>query len=159
LAAPVATDQRQPGEANQAEPHGRAAAVLAKCSYSFGGKFVWGTGAGNGPWFIGDFEGGVWAGGSGIATTQNGNNPSVTWDYAFGLVKTDTANGTPQCARGVGDVQSGGLTTAYDGKAPAPWNLQGGIVLGGDNSNSSYGTFLKAPLRPAGHRMPPTWPS
>jgi hypothetical protein len=115
---------------------------------SFGLKFVWGTGAGNGPWFMGDFEGGVWAGGSGAATVQNPSNPSVTWDYGFGILKTDTANGTPQYAIRVGNAQSGGLTTAYDGKAPAPWNLQGGIVLGigGDNSNTSYGTFFEGAI-------------
>jgi non-reducing end alpha-L-arabinofuranosidase len=115
---------------------------------SFGLKFVWGTGAGNGPWFMGDFEGGVWAGGSGVAATQNPNNPSVTWDYGFGIVKTDTANGTPQYAIRVGNAQSGGLTTAYDGKAPAVWNLQGGVVLGigGDNSNTSYGTFFEGAI-------------
>jgi hypothetical protein len=115
---------------------------------SFGGKFVWGTGAGSGPWFMGDFEGGVWAGGSGDAATQNTNNPSVTWDYGFGIVKTDTANGTPQYAIRVGDAQSGGLTTAYDGKAPGAWNLQGGVVLGigGDNSNTSYGTFFEGAI-------------
>ncbi|MBN1612573.1 MAG: hypothetical protein JW940_38440 [Polyangiaceae bacterium] len=115
---------------------------------SFGLKFVWGTGAGDGPWFMGDFEGGVWAGGSGDAATQNPNNPSVTWDYGFGIVKTDTAAGTPQYAIRVGNAQSGGLTTAYDGKAPASWNLQGGIVLGigGDNSNTSYGTFFEGAI-------------
>ena len=30
----------------------------------FFGTGFWGKGAGNGPWFMGDFEGGVWAGGS-----------------------------------------------------------------------------------------------
>jgi hypothetical protein len=115
---------------------------------SFGLKFVWGTGAGNGPWFMGDFEQGVWAGGSGAAATQNPNNPSVTWDYGFGIVKSDTANGTPQYAIRVGNAQSGGLTTAYDGKAPGTWNLEGAVLLGigGDNSNTSYGTFFEGAI-------------
>jgi len=115
---------------------------------SFAQKFVWGTGAGNGPWFMGDFEGGVWAGGSGEATYSNPNNPSITWDYAFGLVKTNTANSVPQYAIRVGNSQTGGLTTAYDGAAPKMWNLQGGIVLGigGDNSNTSYGTFFEGAI-------------
>jgi serine/threonine-protein kinase len=38
---------------------------------------------------MGDFEGGVWAGGSGDSTVPNPNNPSVTWDYGFGIVKTE----------------------------------------------------------------------
>ena len=115
---------------------------------SFGMKFVWGTGAGNGPWFLGDFEQGVWAGGSGAAATQNPNNPSVTWDYGFGVVKSDTANGTPHYAIRVGNAQSGGLTTAYDGKAPGNWDLEGAVLLGtgGDNSNTSYGTFFEGAI-------------
>ncbi|HVY40992.1 MAG TPA: arabinofuranosidase catalytic domain-containing protein, partial [Polyangia bacterium] len=37
---------------------------------------------------------------------------------------------------------------AYDGKAPKAWNLQGAIVLGvgGDNSNTSYGTFFEGAI-------------
>ena len=31
----------------------------------FFGTGFWGKGAGSGPWFLGDFENGVWAGGSG----------------------------------------------------------------------------------------------
>jgi hypothetical protein len=115
---------------------------------SFGAKFIWGTGAGSGPWFMMDAEGGVWTGGSGDSATQNPNNPSVTWDYAFGLVKTSTTGGTPQYAIRVGNGQSGALTTAYDGNAPKPWNVQGAIVLGvgGDNSNTSYGTFFEGAI-------------
>jgi non-reducing end alpha-L-arabinofuranosidase len=115
---------------------------------SFGAKFIWGTGAGSGPWFMMDAEGGVWTGGSGDSATQNPNDPSVTWDYAFGLVKTSTMGGTPQYALRVGNGQSGALTTAYDGTAPKPWNLQGAIVLGigGDNSNTSYGTFFEGAI-------------
>ena len=115
---------------------------------SFGNKFVWGTGAGTGPWFMGDFENGVWTGGSGPSTANNPNDPTVTADYAFGLVKTDTVNNTPQWAMRVGDAQSGGLTTAYDGRAPAAWNLQGAVLLGtgGDNSNTSYGTFFEGAI-------------
>ncbi len=118
---------------------------------SFGNKFVWGTGAGggNGPWFMMDPEGGVWTTGSGASTANNPNDPVVTWDYAFGLVKTSTVNNTPQWAMRVGDAQSGGLTTAYDGQAPGNgWNLQGAVLLGtgGDNSNSSYGTFFEGAI-------------
>jgi len=84
-----------------------------------------------------------------MSTTQNTSNPSVTWDYAFGLVKTDTSASGPQYAIRVGNSQTGGLTTAYDGKAPpAVWNLQGAVVLGigGDNSNTSYGTFYEGAI-------------
>ena len=37
----------------------------------FFGTAFWGKGAGSGPWFMGDFEGGVWAGGSGERRTGN----------------------------------------------------------------------------------------
>lgn len=64
------------------------------------------------------------------------------------MVKTNTVNSVPQYAIRVGDAQTGGLTTAYDGAAPKIWNLQGGIVLGigGDNSNTSYGTFFEGAI-------------
>ena len=107
------------------------------------GSSYMGTGAGSGPWFMGDFEG-VWAGGSGDSTVNNPNNPSMNVDYAFGILKT-TSSGY---AIRVGDAQSGSLTTAYDGQAPAPWQFKGGIILGigEDNSNSSLGTFFEGAL-------------
>ena len=72
----------------------------------------------------------------------------MTWDYGFGVVKSDTANGTPHYAIRVGNAQSGGLTTAYDGKAPGNWDLEGAVLLGtgGDNSNTSYGTFFEGAI-------------
>jgi hypothetical protein len=116
----------------------------------FGAKFVWQVGAGAGPWFMADFEGGTWTGGSASPPggAMNPNDPTVTSDYAFGLVKTNTVNGTPQWAMRVGDAQSGGLTTAYDGKAPHAWQMGGAVLLGtgGDNSNSSYGTFFEGAI-------------
>jgi hypothetical protein len=115
----------------------------------FFGKSFWMTGAGNGPWFMADFEGGVWTGGSAkTAAGQNSTDPAVTSPYAFGVVKTNTNGNTPQWAMRVGNAQSGGVTTAYDGQAPATWNLQGAVVLGtgGDNSNGSYGTFFEGAI-------------
>jgi hypothetical protein len=109
------------------------------------GTGYWGRGAGNGPWFMGDFEAGVWAGGSGASQTTNNSLPSSNVDFAFGILKTSTTNNTPQYAIRVGNAQSGALTTAYDGQAPAAWQGRGGIILGigGDNSNSSLGTFFE----------------
>jgi len=109
------------------------------------GTGYWGKGMGNGPWFLGDFEAGVWATGSGPSNAVNNNLPSSTMDYAFGILKTSTNGNTPQYAIRVGNAQSGNLTTAYDGQAPATWQGKGGIILGigGDNSNSSFGTFFE----------------
>jgi hypothetical protein len=111
------------------------------------GTGFWGTGQGAGPWFMGDFEAGVWATGFGASTANNPNLPASTVDYAFGILKTSTTT-TPQYAIRVGNAQTGGLTTAYDGQAPGSWQGKGGIILGigGDNSNSSLGTFFEGAI-------------
>jgi len=109
----------------------------------FFGTGFWGKGAGGdtGPWFMGDFEGGVWSGGSGSSMTTNMNNPRLNMDFAFGILKTSSG----QYALRMGNGVSGALTTAYDGASPKPWSNGGGIVLGtgGDNSNHSFGTFYE----------------
>jgi len=114
------------------------------------GRAYWGRGAGNGPWFMGDFEAGVWAGGvngninGSQAYDTNPNNPSMTMNFAFGLLKTRPNN----YALRMGDAQQGNLTTAYDGMTPTVmnrWQMAGGITLGigGDNSNHGSGTFFE----------------
>ncbi len=120
------------------------------------GRGYWGRGAGNGPWFMGDFEAGVWAGGTagrfanqntgdpGEPWPVNQSNPTMTMSYAFGILKTSPNN----YALRMGDAQQGNLTTAWDGATPtvmARWVLDGGIVLGigGDNSNHGSGTFFE----------------
>ncbi len=121
----------------------------------FLGTAYWGRGAGNGPWFMGDFEAGVWAGGirgridGSEPYDVNPSNPSMTMAYAFGILKSRPNN----YALRMGDVQQGALTTAYDGPTPTAmngsWKMEGGIVLGigGDNSNSSAGgTFFEGAI-------------
>jgi hypothetical protein len=116
-----------------------------------------GKGAGNGPWFIGDFEFGVWACGS-QSTSQGCTNPDLpsmnTSEFAFGILKTNTLNGAGQYCIRVADPKDSVLKTAYDGKAPQNWKLGGAIILGigGDNSNWSFGTFFEGVItagRPA----------
>ncbi len=138
---------------NGSGPTGAMAALNLGTSY-------WGTGAGSSPWFEGDFEAGVWAGGSSCGTPGSGQltcsgrqpnpqNPSMkTIPYAFGILKTGTTNGSPTWVLKVGDARTGTLTTAYDGAAPAKWQLQGAVLLGtgGDNSNSSWGTFYEGAI-------------
>lgn len=130
----------------------------------FFGTAYWGKGAGNGPWFMNDMEAGVWAGGyreedpgwgaldmsAGKTRLPNPLCPSMTMDYAFGISKTSTANNLPQYALRMANAVRGGtpvtnLVTAYDGRGPATWKMEGSILLGigGDNSNSSYGTFFE----------------
>jgi non-reducing end alpha-L-arabinofuranosidase len=93
-------------------------------------------------------------GGGAIVIETNQNLPSSNMEFALGILKTSTDGATPQYAIRVGDATAGALTTAYDGPAPARWQMGGGIVLGigGDNSNSSLGTFFEGAItigRPA----------
>jgi hypothetical protein len=130
----------------------------------FFGTAYWGKGDGNGPWFMNDMEAGVWAGGfteddpgwgalemtAGKTRKPNTLCPSMTMDYAFGISKANTVNNVPQYALRMANAQRGGtlvpqMVTAYDGRAPTTWKMEGGILLGigGDNSNSSYGTWFE----------------
>jgi hypothetical protein len=110
----------------------------------FFGTGFWGKGSGSGPWFMGDFEGGVWAGGSGASTATNSSNPSMKYPFAFGILKTSPK----KYAIKAGNVASGDLATAYDGTSPKSWDKGGQVMLGigGDNSNSSEGTFYEGAL-------------
>ena len=120
----------------------------------FFGTAFWGRGAGNGPWFMADFEAGVWAGGSnpsdpgwGSLDTNappNQNNPSLGVPFALGFLKTDS-----DYALRMADLQTANeLTTAYEGPLPKAMDNQGAVVIGvgGDNSNNSWGTFYEGAI-------------
>jgi hypothetical protein len=117
----------------------------------FFGQAYWGRGAGNGPWFMADFEAGVWAGGSNPGEPGwgalndpapiNANNPSLRVRFALGFLKTAT-----NYALRMADLQTAtDLTTAYEGPLPKAMNNEGAVVIGvgGDNSNNSFGTFFE----------------
>jgi len=113
----------------------------------FFGTGFWGKGAGNGPWMMGDFEGGVWAGGSDASATA-GNphsaNPSLMVPFALGILHTPVG----KYALRMANIDTAtDLATAWDGAIPSgkQWGNAGGIVLGlgGDNSNNSFGTFYE----------------
>lgn len=110
----------------------------------FFGTGYWGKGAGSGPWFMGDFEGGVWGGGSGASNVTTSTNPSMKVEFAFGILNTSSG----KYAIKAGNVQSGDLITAWDGASPKRWDNGGNVLLGigGDNSNSSFGTFYEGAL-------------
>jgi hypothetical protein len=116
----------------------------------FFGTGFWGKGAGNGPWFGGDFEGGVWMGGSATndpgtpGASANSNNPTLKVAFALGILHTPVG----KYALRMADISTASdLTTGYDGNIPSgkTWGNSGGIVLGvgGDNSNNSEGTFFE----------------
>jgi hypothetical protein len=124
---------------------------------SFGGK-----GAGTGPWFLADFESGLWAGGSrdgdpgspneglwiGVDPIPRGNqkNPSLKVSFALGFLKASSSS----YAIRVADLSTASeLVTAYDGQLPQiKLDHQGGIVLGVDasNANNSWGTFYEGAI-------------
>ena len=131
-----------------AETNNRAGATgLMNCIY-FGNESAWGTGAGSGPWIMGDFEAGIWSGGSGTFQKGYANDPSITWNYVTGVLKEQTTGGTPQYELRCGNADSGGLRTIYNGTFVTTWKLQGAIILGigGDNSKGSAGTWYEGAL-------------
>ena len=116
-------------------------------SLFFGSMSYWGTGTGNGPWLMGDFEGGLFPGGT-TASKNYANNPTITFDYLTGILKTSSTP-SPNYALRYGNAQSGPLKTIYNGAAPTTWKLEGSIILGigGDNSNGAgIGNFYEGAL-------------
>jgi hypothetical protein len=124
----------------------------------FFGKGFWGQGAGSYPWFMADFEAGVWSGGSkkgdpgwGAIETNytyvpNTSDPSMMGvSFALGVLKTQPSK---YAIRAANSATATDLATAYEGALPKPMDNQGGIVLGvgGDNSNNSAGTFYEGAI-------------
>ena len=98
---------------------------------------------GSGPWVQADLENGLFAGGNGSNTANDGNSSA----FVTALVKT---NGTSTYAIKGGNSQSGSLSTWYNGALPTtsgytPLHQEGAILLGtgGDDSNSSVGSFFE----------------
>ncbi len=120
-----------------------------ECLY-FGNTNYWATGAGAGPWVMADLEGGLWPGGSGASSKGSvySANPTLNYNYVTGFLKGEQLNSTPTYELRDGSAQSGALTTIYDGNAPSTWKLTGSFILGigGDNSNSSVGTFYEGAM-------------
>ena len=110
----------------------------------FGTCTIWGKGAADGPWVMGDLENGLWAGN----VSPYDNNMPVNYSYITGLVKGDAA-GTNHWTIKEGNAQSGPLTTPFDGQRPSsrynPMRKEGAIGLGtgGDNSNGAQGNWFE----------------
>jgi hypothetical protein len=120
----------------------------------FYGSGVGATGAGDGPWFLGDLFGEHWAGSTRASAgpPPNLNNPSLKVKFALGLLKTTpSASATPMTdwALTMADVTTAGtLTTAYQGVMPTFIIHAGSVILGidGYNSNYSWGTFYEGAI-------------
>jgi non-reducing end alpha-L-arabinofuranosidase len=98
---------------------------------------------GSGPWVEADMENGLFTGGNGPNTANDGNSS----DFVTALLKND---GQTTYALKGGNAQSGNLSTWWEGALPdiggyTPMHQEGAIVLGtgGDNSNWSVGSFFE----------------
>jgi hypothetical protein len=110
----------------------------------FGTCVIWGRGADNGPWVMGDLENGLWAGN----ISPYLGSPSLNWPYVTGMVKGD-APGKNHWTIKEGNATSGPLTMPFDGARPSarynPMRKEGAIGLGtgGDNSNAATGNWFE----------------
>lgn len=110
----------------------------------YGSCTIWGKGADKGPWIMGDLENGLWAGN----VSPYLKSPPVTFNYVTGMVKGGPA-GADKWTIKVGNAQSGGLSTYFDGNRPneryKPMRKQGAVGLGtgGDNSNAGIGNWFE----------------
>jgi hypothetical protein len=98
---------------------------------------------GSGPRVQADLENGLFAGGNGANTANDGNSST----FVTALLKS---NDTTTYEIKGGNAQSGSLSTWYSGDLPdlggyTPMHLEGAIVLGtgGDDSNGSDGSFFE----------------
>ncbi|HVY29553.1 MAG TPA: arabinofuranosidase catalytic domain-containing protein [Polyangiaceae bacterium] len=110
----------------------------------FGKCVIWGKGAGDGPWVMGDLENGLWAGDS----SPYMMNTPLGFKYVTAMVKGDVAGSNHWTIKS-GNAQMGTLVTPFDGHRPGskynPMRKEGGIGLGtgGDNSNGAQGNFFE----------------
>ncbi len=122
----------------------------------FGNAAAWYHGSEPGPWIMTDQENNL----VGCVNESPDDKycadlPTITWRFV-----TATADGEPGHWRALGgDAQGGDLQLMYDGprvkndrNSYDPMRKQGAILLGngGDNSNSSQGTFYEGAMTAAG---------
>jgi hypothetical protein len=118
----------------------------------FGDAGPWFHGTKTGPWIMTDQEnnlvGCVNPDGSKLCTTL----PNITWRFVTAMAKGEPHHWTSMG----GDAQQGALSVMFSGprvnSTYDPMRKQGAILLGngGDNSNSSQGTFYEGAMTAAG---------
>jgi len=121
----------------------------------YGNSTGWYHGPGAGPWVMTDQENNLVGCVNANANDKGCNLPIISWRFV-----TAMADGEPHHWRSMGgDAQKGELQTMYDGgritndrNSYDPMRKQGAILLGngGDNSNSSQGTFYEGAMTAAG---------
>src|SRR3984957_19912845 len=107
----------------------------------FGTETTWGRGSGSGPWIMADMENGLF---SGASTGLNSADPTTSFRFTTAMIE----GGNNQWEILGGNADSGSLSTDFNGVRPSGYNpmkKQGAIILGigGDNSDSSAGTFYE----------------
>ena len=117
----------------------------------FGNATPWFSGSGHGPWIMTDQENNLVGCVNTDGTKGCPNLPSIDWRFV-----TAVAKGEPHhWASMGGDAQKGELRVMFDGPRVNatydPMRKQGAILLGngGDNSNSSQGTFYEGAMTAA----------
>ena len=118
----------------------------------FGNATPWYSGSGHGPWIMTDQENNLVGCVNKDGSKGCPNLPSITWRFVTAMAK-----GEPHHWISLGgDAQHGELSVMFDGprvnSTYEPMRKQGAILLGngGDNSNSSQGTFYEGAMTAAG---------
>ncbi len=117
----------------------------------FGNATPWFSGSGSGPWIMTDQENNLVGCVNLDGSKGCPNLPSITWRFVTAIAK-----GKPHRWTSLGgDAQKGVLSVMFDGARVNatydPMRKQGAILLGngGDNSNSSQGTFYEGAMTAA----------
>jgi non-reducing end alpha-L-arabinofuranosidase len=119
----------------------------------YGNATPWFHGIAPGPWIMTDQENNL----VGCIVKPGGvkgcpNLPTITWRFVTAMAKGEPHHWTSMG----GDAQQGALSVMFDGprvdSTYDPMRKQGAILLGngGDNSNSSQGTFYEGAMTAAG---------
>ena len=117
----------------------------------YGNAAPWCSGSGKGPWIMTDQENNLVGCVNRDGSKGCANLPSITWRFVTAMAK-----GEPHRWISMGgDAQHGALSVMFDGprvnSTYDPMRKQGAILLGngGDNSNSSQGTFYEGAMTAA----------
>ena len=118
----------------------------------FGDAATWYHGNPRGPWIMTDQENNLVGCVNPDGSKLCANLPNITWRFVTAMAKGEPHHWTSMG----GDAQRGALSVMFDGprvnSTYDPMRKQGAILLGngGDNSNSSQGTFYEGAMTAAG---------
>ncbi|HZP06947.1 MAG TPA: arabinofuranosidase catalytic domain-containing protein [Terracidiphilus sp.] len=118
----------------------------------YGDATPWYHGHGLGPWIMTDQENNLVGCVNADASKLCVNLPNITWRFVTAMAKGEPHHWTSMG----GDAQRGAISVMFDGprvnSTYDPMRKQGAILLGngGDNSNSSQGTFYEGAMTAAG---------